>query len=178
MSDEFPVSYDVDADMKFKKALFRAASSGLNLSFSMGEAVRIIKKESTKNFILKSSGQYPPLSKPYRRRKMILSPGAPILTGSRPGKTRNGLLVSGGGVSRKLKRSIIETTTDSVIRIGVRSLELGTKAESSKGAPYPRYVQDGTRKMPGRKFLFFSQAMVRQIINTIDADIKNQLEQI
>lgn len=162
---ENPISYDVDADDKFKKAMARAIASGLDLSFSMGESVRIIKKESTKNFILKGFGKYPPLSKQYFIRKQRLAPGTPILTG----------LDEKGRVSGKLKKSIIETTGDSIIQIGKTSLILGTKAKSKKGAPYPVFVQKGTKNMPGRKFLFFSQRMVRQIVNTINADIKNQL---
>lgn len=168
---ENPISYDVDADDKFKKAMAKAIESGLDLSFSMGEAVRIIKKESTKNFTLKGFGKYPPLSPKYFAWKQKKAPGTPILTGLTPK----------GKVSAKLKKSIIGTTSDSIILIGKRSLEVGTKAETDKGAPYPVYVQEGTEnedgseKMPGRKFLFFSQRMVKQIINTIEADIANQL---
>lgn len=172
---ENPISYDIDADNKFKMAMAKAARSGLDLSFSMGESARIIKKESTKNFILKGSGKYPSLKPKYFRRKMVLAPGAPILTGPLAGKTKNGQLLSGGGKSGKLKRSIIDTTGDSIIRIGKSSLVVGTKATTKKGAPYPHFVQEGTKKMPKRKFLFFSQAMVKQIINTIDADIQKQL---
>lgn len=160
-----PISYDIDADDKFKKIMAEAIASGLDLSFSMGESARIIKKESTKNFILKGSGKYPPLSKKYFERKQRLSPGTPILTG----------LKRSGAVSAKLKNSIIGNTGDSILRLGKRSLVLGTAAKSRKGAPYPIFVQEGTSKMAARKFLFFSQAMVKQIINTINADIDNQL---
>lgn len=162
---ENPISYDVDADNKFKEAIAKAIASGLDLSFSMGESARIIKKESTKNFILKGFGQYPPLSPKYFARKQRLAPGTPILTG----------LKRGGKVSGKLKKSIIGKTADSIILIGKNSLEVGTKAKTVKGAPYPIFVQEGTKNMPLRKFLFFSQRMVKQIINTINADIDNQL---
>lgn len=162
-----PVPYDIDADNKFKRAIAKAASYGLDLSFSMGESARIIKKESTKNFILKGSGKYPPLSSAYKRRKDFLAPGTPILTG-----------VNKSGVSGKLKKSIIGNTSDSIVRVGARSLELGTKAKSAKGSLYPKFVQEGTSKMPSRQFLFFSQAMVRQIMNTIGADIANQLPDV
>jgi len=178
---ENPVSYDVDADNQFKKVMARAIKSGLDLSFSMGEAVRIIKKESKKNFILKGFGKYPPLSDKYSRRKFILAPGTPILTGAKPGKVNKGKKISGGGASGKLKRSIINNTSDSIVLIGKRSLEFGTKATTDEGKPYPLYVQEGTKnkdgsvKMPARKFLFFSSRMVKQIINTINADIANQL---
>ncbi len=167
MTENTLVSYDIDADKKFKQVMFTAISSGLDLTFSMGESVRIIKKESTKNFILKGSGKYPPLSPKYFKRKQILSPGVPILTGVNPL----------GGQSGKLKRSIINVTSDSIIEIGVRSLTFGTEVRSNKGYPYPQVVQKGTRDgtTPGRKFLFFSQRMVREITRTIDADIKSQI---
>lgn len=168
---ENPISYDIDADNQFKKALAKAVKSGLDLSFSMGESARIIKKEAGKNFILKGSGQYPPLSPKYFKRKMKLASGTSILTG----------LTKSGRASGKLKKSIIGNTPNSILLIGKRSLEFGTKAETNDGKPYPLWVQEGTKnkdgseKMPARKFLFFSQRMVKQIINTINADIGNQL---
>jgi phage gpG-like protein len=162
---ENPVSYDVDADNKFKKAMANAVVSGLDLSFSMGESARIIKKGNTANFILKGFGKYPPLSDEYFKRKQRLAPGTPILTG----------LTRGGKPSGKLKKSIIGNTVDSITRVGKTSLEVGTKALSQKGAPYPSFVQEGTKNMPARKFLFFTQRIVKQIINTINADIGNQL---
>lgn len=160
-----PISYDVDADNQFKKGMAKAIASGLDLSFSMGESARIIKKESTKNFILKGSGKYPPLSRRYAAWKQKMAPGTPILTG----------LTLKGKVSGKLKKSIIGKTADSIIQIGKRSLILGTKARDPKTNDfYPRKVQEGIGQ-PARKFLFFSQAMVKEIINTINVDIANQL---
>lgn len=162
---ENPISYDVDADDQFKKAISRAIKSGLDLSFSMGESARIIKKESTKNFILKGFGKYPPLNKSYAAWKQRKAPGVPILTGLTPK----------GKISGKLKKSIIDKTSDSIIEIGKRSLIVGTKAKDSEtGEFYPKKVQEGIGQ-PARKFLFFSQRMVKQIINTINADITNQL---
>jgi phage gpG-like protein len=160
-----PVSYDVDADKKFKATIEKAIKSGLNLSFAMGESARIIKKESAKNFILKGTGKYPPLSKAYAAWKQEHAPGTPILTGLTPE----------GRVSGKLKKSIIGQTSDSILLIGKHSLVVGTKAQSPEGDFYPRDVQEGKGRMPARKFLFFSQAMVGQIMRTIDAEIARLL---
>jgi len=162
---ENPVSYDVDADKRFQQLMSRAIQSGLDLSFSMGEAARIIKKESGKNFILKGFGKYPPLNPAYQAWKQKNAPGTPILTG----------LKADGTVSGKLRKSIVDVTSDSILRIGRRSLEVGTRAKSREGAPYPGFVQEGTPNMPARKFLFFSNRMVTQIVNTVEADIANQL---
>ena len=162
---ENPISYDIDADKKFAKTMQKAIASGLDLSFSMGEAARMIKKGQTGNFILKGFGKYSPLSPKYFQWKQKLAPGTPILTG----------INSAGGASGKLKKSILDNTADSILRIGKNSLEVGTKATSNKGAPYPTYVQEGTTKMPARKFLFLTQRLVKQIINSIEGDIANQL---
>lgn len=180
MAEETGVSYDVDADRQFRTAMQRAIKSGLNLSFSMGESARIIKKDATKNFILKGSGKYSPLNPAYLKRKQILAPGSPILTGAKSGKTEFGKKVSGGGASGKLKKSIVEVTSDSIVRVGETSLEVGTSVVNEKGEPYPIFVQEGTEKkgkkvMPARKFLFLSKRMVKQIINTINADIGRQV---
>jgi len=167
--------YDIDPDKAFRNAIADAISSGLDLSFSMGEAARIIKKDSTKNFILKGAGKYTPLSAAYAERKSILAPGAPMLVGAKPGIVQGGRKFIGGGISGRLRNSIVDKTSDSIIRIGKNTLEVGTSAKSKNGFAYPRAIQNGSSKMPARKFLFFSRAMVKQIMNTINADVANQI---
>lgn len=155
------VSYDIDQDGRFKAFLNKVVKENDDLSFSMGEAARIIKKESTANFILKGYGKYPPLDPVYKKRKDRLAPGTPILTGVR----------SYGGQSGALKDSILGNTAGSIILVGKLSLVVGTKVKTKKNFPYPVAVQEGTRKMPARKFLFFTDKMVSRIINTIDDEI-------
>lgn len=174
VNPDLSLTIDVDPQNKFRRYLRKVIDSVDDLSFSMGETVRILKKGSTANFILKGSGKYTPLTRKYSDRKRILAPGAPILVGAKKGSVIKGSRVSGGGISGKLRDSIIGTTPDSVIRIGKKSLDFGTKARSEKGAPYPYYVQHGTDKMASRPFLFLTARMTKQIINTIDAEITSK----
>jgi len=168
-----PVAIDVDEQRVFRNYLKKVGAEFSDLSFSMGEAARIIKKESTANFILKGTGKYESLTPAYFKRKSMLAPGAPILTGAKPGKLLHGVLFSGGGISGKLKESIIGNTDDSITRVGKLSLDVGTKAKSQKGYPYPFVVQLGTKdgSTPSRPFLFLTKKMVDRIINTTDGQI-------
>lgn len=168
---------DIDPNGRFKKYFDGVQKEVKDLSFSMGESARIIKKFSTANFILKGTGKYEPLSDEYAKRKNILAPGASILVGAKRGKVKKGKRISGGGMSGKLRDSIIKSTPDSVLRIGKLSLIIGTKAKSKRGKPYPIYVQDGTEnedgsvKMPARDYFFLTDKMVDQIIKTVDEEI-------
>jgi hypothetical protein len=158
---------EIDPGRRFAKYFAEVTKSVKDLSFSMGESARIIKKFSTANFILKGSGKYEPLSDDYAKRKRKLAPGTPILVGAKPG----------GGISGKLRDSLLGTTPDSVLNIGKISLIIGTKAKSRRGKPYPVYVQegttnpDGTTKMPAREHWFLTDKMVEQIFKTVDTEI-------
>ncbi len=165
------IKVTVDLDNKFRGYISGVIADIKDLRFSMGEGARIVKKGATANFILKGSGRYAPLSPKYKARKQILAPGAPILVGAKKGRTKAGKLVSGGGISARLRDSIIKTTGDSIIRIGKLSFEVGTSVKSSKGFPYGKAVQTGTSKMPARPYLLLTDPLVKQIINTIDDDI-------
>ena len=113
----------------------KAIESGLDLSFSMGESARIIKKESTKNFILKGSGKYPPLSPGYFKRKQILAPGAPILTGAKWGIVDDGERFHGGGMCGKLKNSLLEKLRTQVYCSAKIVLRSEPKSHLSKARP-------------------------------------------
>lgn len=151
---------DVDPKKDFARYLGKVKKSWKDLTFSMGEIARILKKEATPNFILKGFGKYAPLDPKYARRKNRIAAGTPILVG-----------VTKTGASGKLRDSLIGTTPDSVLRIGKQSLEVGTKALSAKGAPYPVFVQGGTEKMKPRPFWFLTDKMTNRIINTIDDEL-------
>jgi hypothetical protein len=157
---------DVDPGNIFSNFLRMFARKNRDLSFSMGEAVRIVKKGSTANFILKGSGKYVPLSPEYAKRKAALAPGAPILVGPK----------ESGGISGIMRDSILKTTPDSVIRVGKLSAEVGTKAKTRKGFPYPIAVHGGTSKMPARPVIFITDKMEKMIMKTIDAEIATNWE--
>ncbi len=131
----------------------KAASEDVDLTSSMGESARIIKKAATANFILKGSGKYEPLSPKYVIRKARIAPGKPILV-----------------VSGKLRDSVIKNTADSIVKISKDNAIVGTKA------PPAVFIQDGTEKMPARPYLVLTTPIVDAIANTIEADVFGQLE--
>ena len=147
-------SYNVDNDKRFRKALDGAIKEVGNLRFAMGEISRDIYKNTRKNFILKSSGKYPPLSPKYAAYKKKKKPGAPILV-----------------YSGRLRDSVLgPDTPDSILSIGETSLVQGTKV------PYARYVQEGTSKMPVRKYLFIDDAQAGRIERIIMDYVISRLE--
>lgn len=149
-------SYEVDNDKKFAKALDSAIKQIGDLRFAMGEISRDIFKNTKKNFILRGNGQYPPLSPKYKAWKNKINPSLPILVLS--GRLRNSVTGSG--------------TKDSIINIGKQSLLQGTSV------PYARYVQEGTSKMPERKFLFIDIAQLGRLERILANYIASKLEVI
>lgn len=148
------VSYEVDNDKRFVKALDKAIKQVGDLRFAMGEISRDIFKTTKQNFILGSSGKYPPLLPKYFAFKKKVRPGAPILVFN--GTLRDS--VTGTG------------TSDTILNIGKQSLVQGTKV------PYARFVQEGTRKMPARKFLFIDDAQAIRIERIIADYVEARLE--
>ncbi len=148
------VSYEIENDAEFQKLLSKVSKISTS-RFVMGEAARIIKKFSKANFILKGSGQYPPLSDRYKKAKSRLRPNAPILV-----------------FNGRLRDSIVGNTKDSILNITDDSLVVGTSLF------YARFLDEGTRKMPVRKPLFLTRKMIEQIIKTYDAHIEKRLNTI
>lgn len=150
------VSYNVDNDKRFRNALDKAIKDVGNLRFAMGEISRDIFKNTIKNFILAGFGKYPPLSPTYIKAKRKLAPGAPILV-----------------LSGRLKASVTGNgSPDSIINIGEQSLVQGTSV------PYSRYVQEGTKKMPARKYLFIDEAQAGRFERILSNYVASKLEVI
>jgi len=147
-------SYNIDNDRRFKRALQTAIKRVGDLRFVMGEISRDIFKTTRQNFILSGSGQYPALSPQYAKFKQRTYGFSPILVAS--GDLRDS--VTGKGNS------------DTVLNIGKQSLVQGTKV------PYARYVQEGTVKMPGRKYLFIDDAQADRFVRMIDNYVTSRLE--
>lgn len=148
------VSYEVDNDKTFKKALSDAIKGVSDLRFAMGEISRDIFKNTKKNFILKGNGKYPPLSTKYKAWKQKKAPSSPILVLT--GKLRDSVTASGN--------------QDSIINIGKQSLVQGTKV------PYAKYVQEGTEKMPERKFLFIDNAQTIRLERILSNYVTSKIE--
>jgi len=148
------ISYDVDNDKQFSKALREAFKQVNNLRFPLGEISRDIYKNSIKNFILKGDGQYPPLSPFYKARKKKVRPRSPILVFD--GNLRD-------SVTRPRDKNTIRQLTKT-------SLVQGTKL------PYARFVQEGTRKMPARKYYFLDDDDIIRLTRIIKDYVDSKLE--
>lgn len=155
-------SYDVDQDKRFSDLLKKISEAGLDSTFVMGEAARIIKKFARKNFILKGYGQYPPLNARYAARKLRKFGPLPILVG-------------GGKNSGRLRDSVIsggerQGHPDSITVIDKNSLILGTRV------PYASYNQEGTKHIPARLFLYLDEPTINLILATAEANLEKKLE--
>lgn len=147
-------SYNVDNDKAFRRNLDTAIKKVGDLRFVMGEISRDIYKNTKKNFILKGGGKYPPLSNQYIKYKKKIKPSAPILVFS--GRLRDSVTGSGN--------------SDSIRKIGNQTLIQGTNV------PYSRYIQEGTRKIPERKYLFIDDAQARRSERMIADYVEAKLE--
>lgn len=148
------ISYEVDNDNQFKNALNKAIKSVGDLRFPMGEISRDIFKNTKKNFILKGDGKYPPLSPKYKAYKKKKRPTAPILVFD--GDLRDSVTGTGN--------------EDTILNIGKQSLVQGTKI------PYAKFVQEGTKFMPARKFLFIDDAQIIRLKRILQDYVNAKLE--
>jgi len=147
-------SYSLENDKVFKRNLNKAIAAVDDLRFAMGEISRDIFKTTKQNFILKTTGKYPPLSPQYAKYKEKVKPNLPILV-----------------FSGRLRDSVTNNGNKDTIRIiGKKSLVQGTRV------PYGRYVQEGTSKMPERKFLFIDNAQSLRIERILADYVSSKLE--
>lgn len=154
------VSYNVDNDKSFRRNIDKAVKQVGDLRFAMGEISRDIFKNTKKNFILKGDGQYPPLSPKYAKYKAKVVPAKPIL-------------VFGG----RLKRSVIGSgNADSIRKIGKQSLVQGSEVEYANWVQEGTKNEDGTEKMPERKFLFIDDAQSIRLERIIADYVESRLE--
>ena len=148
------ISYNIENDIQFRASLDRAIKDVGDLRFVMGEISRDIFKVTKQNFILKGAGRYPELSPSYAKRKAATIGNVPILVSS--GSLRDS--VTGRG------------NEDTIRHIGKQSLVQGT------AVPYSKWVQDGTRKMPARKYLFIDDAQSIRFTRMIADFVASKLE--
>ncbi len=107
-----------------------------------------IYKSNKKLFLLKSKGKFIDLapSTKLAKTKKLGSP-YPILR----------------GFTGRLEKSITKNTDrNAVFEVSKTSFSIGTRAKSKKGFLYPLALQEGTRKMPARPFLFIDPPRVKR----------------
>ena len=156
--------YDVDPKGKFNKALKLAIGKLSDLTIPFGLMTKAWYKGNRSIFLegRQGPGKYKDLSAAYKAAKTraIGSP-YPILRGFIKPKGQS------ARKSGKLAKSMIDPSNPDTIAkiINKRSLILGTKVVGKGNIPYPRMIQEGTRKMPARPFALIGgeQVATRQI---------------
>ena len=133
-------SYEVDNDRRFRNALRRALLVTDDLQLPLNLIAKDFYKSERAIFKLKSPGLYPDLSEKYKpAKRRAVGFIYPIL--KRGGKLEKSM------TNPKSKGSINHI-------VNKQALILGTRVKNKKGVFYPAFLQDGTSKMPARKFLF------------------------
>lgn len=149
-------SYVIENDAEFKRALDDAFRKVEDLRFAFGEISRDWFKSNKAQFSLKGSGQYPPLSPAYAQDKRRRLGSLPIMVAS--GRLRDS--ISGA------------PNSDSILRIGKKTLILGTKV------PYGIYHQSDRprKKIPLRKFLFIGPEAPRTAPSAVTGRLERFLK--
>lgn len=129
----------VDPQGKFKKALRAAGKKSQDLRIPFREITASWYKVNMALFTFKSKGPFKDLSKKYKKVKR------------KKWKFVYPILKASG----KLEASLTVPTDPNTIAsvLNKKTLILGTKVTTLKGAPYPTYLQTGTSKMPARPFM-------------------------
>lgn len=126
-----------------------------DLSFEFGEIARSIAKYNRTNFILKGYGKYAPLSEAYAKWKRKHFPGQSILV-------RTG----------RLRDSVTDATRpsrDTILQVTKNSMAHGTKV------PYGSYIQNGTKRMPARPYLFWDDPRLKIVERILTEGVNRRL---
>ena len=133
------VDYKVDPTGSFKKALRKAGkiSSDLRVPFKL--ITMSFYRTNKVLFTLKSKGPFDDLSNNYKEEKA----------------EKYGFIYPILKATGALERSITNPTDSNTVAsvLNKTTLILGTKLTSKKGAPYPAFLQFGTKFMPARPYL-------------------------
>lgn len=145
-------SYSVDNDRKFTRALNALAALTDDLTIPLTLISKDFYRSEQAIFNLKGPGRFPDLALSTKAHK------------KRAGKPVYPILVFSG----KLKKSMTEPNSEGSINeiINNKTLVIGTRI------PYGIFHQEGTKKMPMRKFLFIGP----EAPTFADDDQKGRLE--
>jgi len=134
-----PFQFKVDPKGVFRKALIEAGKKSNDLRTPFRLITQSFYKTNMALFQMKSKGPFKDLSPKYKKQK----------------KREWGFIYPILKASGKLEKSLTSPTNPDTIAtvLNKTTLLLGTKVTSDKGAPYPAFLQFGTRKMPARPYL-------------------------
>ncbi len=191
----------VDPGDKFKKALIRAGKKVDDLTVPLNLIAQSWYKVNKILFSLNNKGPFKELSKrPFRAYWLTDKEKS---TWARPPKSNyfSGgyrqykkmkwgfvypILKASGDLEKSLTNPYDQKTIATILNKKV--LLLGTKVTSKKGAPYPTYLNEGTRKMPARPFMVIGtekgawaksihiQRRLKLWIQTLDKYVKRSLD--
>ncbi len=136
--DEF-VDFRVDPKGSFKRALREAGKKSSDLRVPFKLITMSFYRTNKVLFTLKSKGPFEDLNKDYKNEKTAKYGFIyPILKAT-------------GALERSITNPTDPNTVSSVLN--KTTLILGTKLTSEEGAPYPAFLQFGTKFMPARPYL-------------------------
>lgn len=127
-----------------------------DFKFALEEVTRSYLKENRKNFILKGTGKYAPLSPKYAAQKSRKFGPLPILVVD--GRLRD-------SVTDRQNQDSIRQVTKNIAVIGTRT-------------PYAGFIQTGTNKMPARPFLFFTKDQEKRFTKIIEENTNKKIREI
>jgi len=147
------ISYEVENDTEFAKALGRAARKISNLTVPLNQIGNDFRKSRKAIFALTSAGQYPDLST--RPLRVWWEPPETQLNGFYPGgykelkEAKYGFAYPILKATGELEDSVINKSNQyNINEINIDEAKFGTSI------PYGVYHQEGTKNIPMRKFLF------------------------
>lgn len=127
------IDLDMSAFFRLSKAMKAAAKEMEDLRVPLGEIHKSFIKSRKFIFTLKGKGQYVDLKESYKRQK----------------RRKHGHVYPILKATGRLMDSITTDNEDHYKRIEKKALTIGTSV------PYAVFLQNGTRKMPARPFLFW-----------------------
>tara|TARA_Y100001951_G_C11292089_1_gene272887 strand:- start:2054 stop:2668 length:615 start_codon:yes stop_codon:yes gene_type:complete len=160
-----PFQFKVDPKGVFRKALIKAGKKSNDLRTPFRLITQSFYKTNMALFQMKSKGPFKDLSaRPLYAfwlkdddKAVIKNNGSKFFPGGYKDlkKKAHGFIYPILKASGKLEKSLTSPTNPDTIAtvLNKTTLLLGTKVESDKGAPYPAFLQFGTRKMPARPYL-------------------------
>lgn len=162
-------SYTIENDREFQRQIENALEKVNDLRIAFTLIAKDWRKSNKSQFMLRGSGQYPPLSARYAQQKRKKYGNKPILVAT--GRLRDS--VSG------------QLTGDSIQHITKKSLVMGTRV------PYGIYHQSDAprRVIPLRKFLFIGPeapstaptpitGRLQRWISILNAEVDRQLKKV
>jgi phage gpG-like protein len=154
----FRLTYEVDGVVMLDRAFNRVGEHLNNLIPVWNRLEPVLEDMESEQFLSEGAaglhGKWAPLSPRYAKYKEFRWPGRPILQ-------RDYHLVS----------SLTDKTSDSIRVKEKDEFAFGTKVKSKSGVDYPLLHQRGTRRLPARRVIDFSDSQKRTMQKEVQAGL-------